>query len=148
MLCSIDLHHTNVLELGAQLWQLKIPITAILFRVLLNKPLTSLKWCALALLFSGVLTTQSGNPEVMQQVTQGDTSGRAFGVVLVIIGVFVSALAGVYTEWVLKRRAKHPFFVQNSMLYAWGVVFNMLGLVWKDLDRVREYVRSACAGRE
>lgn len=122
-----------------QLWQLKIPITAILFRILLNKPLTSLKWCALALLFSGVLTTQSSNPEIISQLATGSSSGRATGVLLVLVGVFVSAFAGVYTEWVLKRRAQHNFFVQNAMLYSWGVFFNLVGLVTRDLDRVMRY---------
>lgn len=122
-----------------QLWQLKIPVTAVLFRVLLNHPLSNLKWCALALLFCGVLTTQSSNPEIIAQMTSGGSgSRRAIGVTLILVGVFVSAAAGVYTEWVLKRRAKHNFFVQNSLLYVWGIVFNMVGLVTRDLDKVLE----------
>lgn len=41
----------------------------------------------------------------------------------------LSSLAGVYNELLLKRDGKlHSLHLQNSLLYAWGVVFNLVGL--------------------
>ena len=54
--------------------------------------------------------------------------GYAFGVV----SAFLSAMAAVYTEWVMKRN-NDSLYWQNIQLYTFGVAFNALGLILGDV---------------
>ena len=54
--------------------------------------------------------------------------GYMFGV----LSAFLSALAAVYTEWVMKRN-NDSLYWQNMQLYTFGVAFNALGLIVGDL---------------
>lgn len=53
--------------------------------------------------------------------------GYLFG----ILSAFLSALAAVYTEWVMKRN-NDSLYGQNMQLYAWGILFNGIGLTVAD----------------
>lgn len=44
----------------------------------------------------------------------------------------MSALAAVYTEWVMKRN-NDSLYWQNMQLYTFGVAFNAFGLILGDL---------------
>ena len=48
-----------------------------------------------------------------------------------ILSAFLSALAAVYTEWVMKRN-NDSLYWQNIQLYSFGIVFNGLGLTLND----------------
>lgn len=50
--------------------------------------------------------------------------GYLFG----LLSAFLSALAAVYTEWVMKRN-NDSLYWQNIQLYSFGILFNGLGLV-------------------
>jgi len=54
--------------------------------------------------------------------------GYLFGV----LSAFLSALAAVYTEWVMKRN-NDSLYWQNMQLYTFGVAFNAFGLILADL---------------
>jgi UDP-sugar transporter A1/2/3 len=54
--------------------------------------------------------------------------GYMFGV----LSAFLSALAAVYTEWVMKRN-NDSLYWQNMQLYTFGVAFNAFGLIVGDL---------------
>ena len=56
----------------------------------------------------------------------------AQGYALGILSAFLSALAAVYTEWVMKRTSDSLYW-QNMQLYSFGVVFNALGLTIGDV---------------
>ena len=49
-----------------------------------------------------------------------------------VVSAFLSAMAAVYTEWVMKRN-NDSLYWQNIQLYTFGVAFNALGLVLGDL---------------
>ena len=49
-----------------------------------------------------------------------------------VLSAFLSALAAVYTEWVMKRN-NDSLYWQNMQLYTFGVAFNALGLIVGDL---------------
>ena len=54
--------------------------------------------------------------------------GYLFG----LLSAFLSALAAVYTEWVMKRN-NDSLYWQNIQLYTFGVIFNGLGLTVNNL---------------
>lgn len=56
--------------------------------------------------------------------------GYLFGV----LSAFLSAIAAVYTEWVMKRNSDSLYW-QNMQLYSFGVAFNALGLSLGDLQK-------------
>ena len=53
------------------------------------------------------------------------------GYMLGILSACLSATAGVYTEFLLKKNNDNLYW-QNVQLYAFGVVFNALRLTWDD----------------
>jgi len=48
-----------------------------------------------------------------------------------VLSALLSALAAVYTEWVMKRTSDSLYW-QNMQLYSFGVAFNALGLTIAD----------------
>ncbi|KAK9805243.1 hypothetical protein WJX72_008374 [[Myrmecia] bisecta] len=111
------------------LGNLKIVTTGLLFWLCLRRRLTVLQWIALTLLMVGATTSQlktgcDGGGSTFAAPVQG----YAFGV----LSAFLSALAAVYTEWVMKRN-NDSLYWQNIQLYAFGVLFNGLGLTVADI---------------
>ena len=59
------------------------------------------------------------------------------GVAAAVLTCLLSALGGVYSERLMKQDAKaHSIHLQNILLYAWGIGFNMLVLLGSDLTRI------------
>ncbi|KAG7391072.1 hypothetical protein PHYPSEUDO_005839 [Phytophthora pseudosyringae] len=131
------------------LWNLKIVVTAVLFRVVLKHPLSQLRKVAIVLLVVGVLTSQSNHLRQMQDAMakkSGSGSGMdmrseedaaadqtaqdlAVGVLLVLVGVTMSSCASVFTEWAFKRKSSCPFLWQNIQMYVFGIIFNTAGVL-------------------
>ncbi|MCO5614739.1 hypothetical protein L7F22_069023 [Adiantum nelumboides] len=108
------------------LGNLKIVTTGILFRVFLRRKLSNLQWMAIALLTVGTTTSQ------IKGCGEGHC-GSLFsspyeGYVLGIVSAFLSASAGVYTEFLMKK-TNDSLYWQNAQLYVFGVLFNFLRLV-------------------
>ena len=57
---------------------------------------------------------------------------RVQGYLFGVLSAFLSALAAVYTEWVMKRN-NDSLYWQNMQLYTFGVAFNAFGLILADL---------------
>ena len=53
-----------------------------------------------------------------------------------MLSAFLSALAAVYTEWVMKRNDDSLYW-QNMQLYSFGIVFNGMGLVFGNFSKGR-----------
>ena len=69
-----------------------------------------------------------GRPrQLCEKWSPGAAQGYAFGVLSAIL----SAVAAVYTEWVMKQNADSLYW-QNMQLYSFGVAFNALGLCLAD----------------
>ncbi|CAK6956557.1 probable UDP-sugar transporter protein SLC35A4 [Scomber scombrus] len=109
---------------------LKIASTALLYSFCLGKRLRRGQWLALGLLMgAGVCHSYSsldlGDPD-RDEVEQGPRLHiTAWGLFLVLVYCFVSGLAAVYTERVLKSQ-KLPLSLQNLYLYMFGVAINGL----------------------
>lgn len=54
------------------------------------------------------------------------------------ISAFLSALAAVYTEWVMKRNDDSLHW-QNIQLYSFGILFNGMGLVVNNISAGKQF---------
>ncbi|GMF13901.1 unnamed protein product [Phytophthora lilii] len=113
------------------LWNLKILLTAVLFRYVLKHALSELHKLAIVLLVLGVLTSQSGRLGQMDSEKQ-ENAHLTLGLSLALVGVTLSSCASVFAEWTLKRQSACPFLWQSVLMYSFGVVFNAFGLVLVD----------------
>ncbi|MBA0743653.1 hypothetical protein Gogos_006315 [Gossypium gossypioides] len=108
---------------------LKIVTTGILFRLFLKKKLSNLQWMAIVLLAVGTTTSQvKGCGEAS---CDSLFSAPIQGYMLGILSACLSALAGVYTEFLMKKN-NDSLFWQNIQLYTFGSIFNMARLVVDD----------------
>lgn len=110
---------------------LKIVTTGILFRLFLRRKLSTLQWMAIVLLAVGTTTSQVKGC--------GETSCNSLfsapmqGYMLGILSACLSALAGVYTEYLMKKN-NDSLYWQNVQLYTFGAIFNMMRLLWDDFQ--------------
>ncbi|XP_056327820.1 probable UDP-sugar transporter protein SLC35A4 [Danio aesculapii] len=103
---------------------LKIASTALLYTSCLGKRLHRRQWFAIGLLISAGVSHScfSYDLDSKQETSVYITS---WGLLLVLVYCFVSGLAAVYTERVLKSQ-RLPLSMQNLFLYAFGVVVNLM----------------------
>lgn len=106
---------------------LKIASTALLYSLCLGKRLRRTQWLSLGLLMcAGVCHTyvclELGEPE--RAVSEGQRPHiTVWGLFLVLVYCFISGLAAVYTESVLKSQML-PLSLQNLYLYVFGTAIN------------------------
>jgi len=107
------------------LGNLKIVTTGFLFRVFLKRYLSRTQWMALILLMCAATTSQiSGCGNVLA----APMIGYAFG----ILSAWLSAFAGVYTEFLMKKNNDNLYW-QNVQLYGFGTLFNAFRLTYDDV---------------
>ncbi|KAI9072529.1 hypothetical protein K1719_045488 [Acacia pycnantha] len=108
---------------------LKIVTTGILFRLLLGRRLSNLQWMAIVLLAVGTTTSQvRGCGEAS---CDSLLSAPIQGYMLGVLSACLSALAGVYTEFLMKKN-NDSLYWQNVQLYTFGAIFNMARLLLDD----------------
>ncbi|XP_078439638.1 nucleotide-sugar transporter family protein [Wolffia australiana] len=108
---------------------LKIVTTGTLFRLFLKRKLSNLQWMAIILLTVGTTTSQVKS--CGEASCDSLFSAPMLGYILGILSACLSALAGVYTEFLMKKNSDSLYW-QNVQLYAFGAVFNMLRLLCDD----------------
>ncbi|XP_072116530.1 UDP-sugar transporter protein SLC35A5 isoform X1 [Mobula birostris] len=154
--------------------------TALLFRVVLKRRLSSVQWASLVILFLSIVALVSGTGEAQDSVSRHisnhyvhfnasdscfplgtsqiknaqhqlihpaatpkwDTNSfkelnLGFGHLFIIIQCFVSSMANIYNEKMLKEgdQLTESIFIQNSKLYFFGVIFNGLILLLQSESR-------------
>ncbi|KAF5744149.1 hypothetical protein HS088_TW08G00745 [Tripterygium wilfordii] len=110
---------------------LKIVTTGILFRVFLKRKLSNLQWMAIVLLAFGTTTSQvKGCGEAS---CESMFAAPIQGYMLGVLSACLSALAGVYTEFLMKKNDDSLYW-QNVQLYTFGVLFNMARLSLDDFS--------------
>ncbi|XP_015205314.2 probable UDP-sugar transporter protein SLC35A4 [Lepisosteus oculatus] len=107
---------------------LKIISTALLYSLFLNKHLLPVQWWAVCLLMmAGVCHTYSSLDHTEEEKGEAVVGTQfhisVLGLVLVLSYCFVSGLAAVYTELILKTQ-RLPLNLQNLFLYVFGVAVN------------------------
>ncbi|XP_042479937.1 CMP-sialic acid transporter 1-like isoform X1 [Macadamia integrifolia] len=108
---------------------LKIVTTAILFRLFLKRKLSNLQWMAIVLLAVGTTTSQVKG--CGENSCDSLFSAPIQGYMLGILSACLSALAGVYTEFLMKKN-NDSLYWQNVQLYTFGAIFNMARLLLDD----------------
>ncbi|KAH7862208.1 hypothetical protein Vadar_001455 [Vaccinium darrowii] len=113
------------------LGNLKIVTTAILFRLFLKRKLSNLQWMAIVLLAVGTTTSQvkGCGGTSCDSVFSSPIQGYMLG----ILSACLSALAGVYTEFLMKKN-NDSLYWQNVQLYTFGSIFNMAHLLFNDFN--------------
>lgn len=107
---------------------LKIASTALLYSLCLGKRLRPAQWCALCLLVSAGFCHTYFSLDLGERERADAENGlrlriTVWGLLLVLVYCFISGLAAVYTERVLKSQ-KLPLSLQNLYLYVFGVSIN------------------------
>lgn len=127
------------------LLQLRVVITAVLFQILFHRKLSVKQWVSLFVLTAGCMVKQIpfGDEKqvddsmtdvdvIIKPVAKGAASYLSWNMLLIIVQVVCSCLAGVYNELLLKGQgADCNVYVQNICLYANSIVCNLALLVWQ-----------------
>ena len=125
---------TTFLVLG----NLKIVITGVLTRIFLKSTSagwTYKKWIGLILVTVGACTTQVGKSEKTGGKWMLFQRFSAFGYFLGIGDAILSALGGVYVEFVFKKNLNDSIHWQNLQMYAFGLLFNSARLTYLDFRK-------------
>ena len=101
-------------------YQLKLLTTAFFTVTLLHRHISSRRWASLGLLFLGVVLVQAPTG----RAAAGSAQSPVIGMAAVTGACFLSGLAGVWLERIVKRTADVPIWVRNIQL---GVVSLVLG---------------------
>ena len=104
------------------LLNLRIIAVAVLSVLVLGKQLNKLEWTAVTLLMIGAMQYQ------LSSCSAGSMKVSTAGVSVMMIIIACAAGGNIYTQKVMQKKMSQPLMLQNSVLYAWGVLFN--GLNW------------------
>lgn len=109
------------------LGNLKIVTTAVLYRILLQRQLKIKQWVSVGLLtVAGVCDSWfSLSDNTVKKSSELHLHVTLTGLVLMLIYCFISAFAGVYTEYILKKDLNTSLHLQNIMLYIVTVAINL-----------------------
>lgn len=136
------------------LLQLRVVITGILFQIIFKKYLSRKQWFSLLLLTVGCMLKQ-WNFSIFSTTAQSSAEGEttvgppkpapddgtfrgknisgfdlSYSALLILVQTFCSCLAGVYNEYLLKKKGSDiNIYVQNVFMYLDSIVCNMLILL-------------------
>jgi UDP-sugar transporter A1/2/3 len=117
------------------LYQTKLLLTAALSVAILSKKLQLQQWASLVLLFAGVVIVQLSGKSAPTHADV-DPSAHANGVIAAIAGSTLSAFAGVYFEWLLKKDMQVSLWARNLQLCIFTVPTSLLTVYSGDSEAV------------
>ncbi|ELU08858.1 hypothetical protein CAPTEDRAFT_125710 [Capitella teleta] len=89
---------------------LKILTTAALYRMIIKRPISVLQWIALGMLtLAGAFNSYGGLQSSTESMSAGVIHLTLQGLLMISLYALVSGLAGVYMEFILKRRYEAEF---------------------------------------
>nr|KAG5703676.1 hypothetical protein BaRGS_002550 [Batillaria attramentaria] len=106
------------------LGNLKIVTTAVLYRFFLKRPLKVQQWISVVLLTTAGVCDSYGSLGQESQTRQLHVHVTVTGLVAMLTYCSISALAGVYTEYILKKDFQTSLHLQNMMLYLFSIFIN------------------------
>lgn len=106
---------------------MKIGFTAVLYKLIIGRHLSKLQWFALSLLtVAGIFDSYGGFTSKSRSATEIHITMT--GLLMMISYCSISGLAGVYSEYILKRHVTMSLHLQNILLYSFGICIN--GVMW------------------
>ena len=132
------LSYTTVGLLGSTYYQLfsnmKIIITALTFRSMIQKRLKVIQWVCLVFLTAGLLVATTGHTTTCASSEKDQeakpTARLASGFAMMVTLSLASSFAGVYSELKLKKAPQHPM-LQNALMYAWSCLICLVQYFYK-----------------
>lgn len=122
------------------LLQLRMVVTGVIYQIVFNRRLTLLQWFSLVLITIGCLVKNSSQFSSQSVSLSSFFSG---GIVLVLVQVFCSCFAGVYTEFLVKDTgAGVHLMVQNVFMYIDSIVCNLLVLLFSPSNEGSSFLES------
>ncbi|KAK7115329.1 probable UDP-sugar transporter protein SLC35A4 isoform X2 [Littorina saxatilis] len=111
------------------LGNLKIVTTAILYRLILKRPLRVQQWISIGLLTTAGFCDSFGSLVDKEDINLRSQHITLTGLAIILTYCFISAMAGVYTEYILKKDIDTSLHLQNMMLYSFTITLNFGGWV-------------------
>ncbi|XP_064623309.1 UDP-galactose transporter senju-like isoform X2 [Lineus longissimus] len=108
------------------LLQLRVIVTGVVYQIVFKRRLSLIQWGSLIILAIGC---------VIKELKFGGTDGEGkkqvsffnYHLLLILVQVFMSCLAGVYTEFLLKKDGGQvPIMVQNFFMYVDSIISNIV----------------------
>ncbi|XP_071964082.1 probable UDP-sugar transporter protein SLC35A4 [Antedon mediterranea] len=109
---------------------LKTVSTALLYWLIIRRRMTSQQWLAVFLLLLAGVANSYGGLHSKEDTSNMQIQVDSRGLALMSIYCCISGLAGVYTEYILKKHQEVSLSLQNVLLYTYGVAFNLVGFLW------------------
>ncbi|KAH3842943.1 probable UDP-sugar transporter protein SLC35A4 [Dreissena polymorpha] len=111
---------------------LKIVTTALLYRVVIKRVISVPQWLAIFLLvLAGMCDGYGGLETKSKSGARTEVFITVQGLVMLLAYCSVSAVAAVYTEYILKKQLMTSLHVQNMVLYTYGCVLNITAILWQ-----------------
>mmetsp|Transcript_9599 Transcript_9599/g.10935 ORF Transcript_9599/g.10935 Transcript_9599/m.10935 type:complete len:360 (+) Transcript_9599:131-1210(+) len=132
-------------------YQLKILTTALFSVILLGRQINKYQGISLIVLTIGVAAVQLSNGTSKSANKTEEKAEPILGLICVLCACFSSGFAGVYFEKILKQGRKVSLFMRNVQLSIFGVVLGLLGVYFKDYEKVSKmgffqgYTNIVCA---
>lgn len=122
------------------LLQLRMVVTGVIYQIVFNRRLTALQWFSLVLITIGCLVKNSSQFSGQSVSISSVFSG---GILLILVQVFCSCFAGVYTEFLVKDTgAGVHLMVQNVFMYVDSIVCNLLVLLFAPSNEASSFLES------
>ncbi|VDK88405.1 unnamed protein product [Dibothriocephalus latus] len=103
-----------IVNRGEVLANFKILSTAILFRLIIKRPISPLRWTSLFLILIAGIVNGISSLDLKGDSTASVLHITPKGIFMIIIYVTISGLAGVYTEYILKNRVQVSLLLSAS----------------------------------
>jgi len=116
----------------------KIVTTALLFRLILQRVLTTVQWVALFQLFASMIITKLG--ALVSSSSQNEASNLTIGASILFCNSWLSAFSGITNEWLVKHQdSRAPLMMKSIQLYSWGAIINLVGLMMTDSNMITSF---------
>lgn len=137
-LSFVSLSHTDPATYYVLL-QLRVLVTGVVFQILFKRRLNLLQWTSLLILFFGCLIKEfdnmRGSKTHVPTAAPGGVASESkpwisFYVLVILFQVLCSCLAGVYTEYLLKKQGSEvSVHIQNVFMYVDSIICNLTLLI-------------------
>lgn len=117
----------------------KTGITGILYWLIIRRNISEKQWIALGLITLAGCFNSYGGLQTAQDIIQVRTNSTGIGkqiyvtvkgLLLMVFYCTMSGLAGISTEYILKRQYKLSLHLQNTLMYLYGMIFNLCAYAW------------------